>query len=193
MPRPNVSEERKAQIIQAATEVFSKQGLANTRMDDIAAAANLSKGTLYLYYKSKEELTTAIIEQIFTPNLEYLQQIEADSSLSQLNAFAHHIIMSFEQFTDIYPLILEFYATREPSQRDLLNQYFTQYREALSSMIKQGIASGEINSVDSVQTAISLTALFEGTALLKMINPSLFDFRTQCLTHLNLLLEGLKA
>lgn len=57
---PKVSEEHKIKIknliYQAALKNFSKNGYANTKMDDIAKTANVSKGTLYLYFQSKEEL-----------------------------------------------------------------------------------------------------------------------------------------
>ncbi|MFH0991539.1 MAG: TetR/AcrR family transcriptional regulator [bacterium] len=54
-------EHRKAEILQAAHEIFFEKGLQNTTMDEIAEKAELSKGTLYLYYKSKEDLYLAVM------------------------------------------------------------------------------------------------------------------------------------
>jgi TetR/AcrR family transcriptional repressor of uid operon len=63
---PNVTSEYKTEvkerIIQSAVECFSKYGLDRTRMDDVAQKADLSKGTLYLYFKSKEDLFYVICE-----------------------------------------------------------------------------------------------------------------------------------
>ena len=59
-PKPDVSEERTAQIITAAMQVFAQQGLEKARMDDIASESGLSKGTLYLYFKSKDAIISAI-------------------------------------------------------------------------------------------------------------------------------------
>ena len=53
-PRPDVSEERVRQVLDAAGAVFARSGFSETRMDDIAAAAGLSKGALYLYFPGKE-------------------------------------------------------------------------------------------------------------------------------------------
>ena len=64
-PRPNVSEERQDQIIEAATRVFSARGFNSARMDDIVAESGLSKGTLYWYFESKEALITAIVDRVF--------------------------------------------------------------------------------------------------------------------------------
>src|SRR3954470_19515897 len=54
-------EHRPQQIIEAALEVFGEQGLANARLQDIAARAGVSKGTIYLYFPNKEELFREVI------------------------------------------------------------------------------------------------------------------------------------
>ncbi len=61
-PRPDVSEERRTQILEAAMAVFARQGFDKARMDDIAQQARLSKGALYLYYKSKDAIISAILQ-----------------------------------------------------------------------------------------------------------------------------------
>jgi AcrR family transcriptional regulator len=69
--------EIKERIIQSAIECFSKYGLDRTRMDDIAQKADLSKGTLYLYFKSKEDLFYLICENNLKVLKEQLSQIFA--------------------------------------------------------------------------------------------------------------------
>ena len=56
-------QQRREEIVQAAEEVFFSKGFEKSTMDDVAEKAELSKGTLYLYFKSKEELLIGIIEQ----------------------------------------------------------------------------------------------------------------------------------
>jgi AcrR family transcriptional regulator len=64
---PKVSDEHKTQvkgtIMRAAIKNFSKTGYAATKMDDIAKTADVSKGTLYLYFESKEKLFQSICKQ----------------------------------------------------------------------------------------------------------------------------------
>ena len=55
--------EIKEKIIQAAVESFAQTGFDRTKMEDIAKRLGLSKGTLYLYFKSKEDLFLAICER----------------------------------------------------------------------------------------------------------------------------------
>ncbi len=54
-------EQRRDEIVKAATKVFFEKGLQSATMDEIAVAAELSKGTIYLYYKSKEDLYLAVM------------------------------------------------------------------------------------------------------------------------------------
>ncbi len=54
-------EHRREEIIDAAQKIFFQKGLIVATMDEIAEAAELSKGTLYLYYKSKEDLYLAVM------------------------------------------------------------------------------------------------------------------------------------
>ncbi|HEY6540074.1 MAG TPA: helix-turn-helix domain-containing protein, partial [Ktedonobacteraceae bacterium] len=64
-PRPDVSEERRNQILAAASTVFARSGFHEARMDDIAEEVGLSKGALYLYYKSKDAIIAALLKFFF--------------------------------------------------------------------------------------------------------------------------------
>ena len=59
-------EERRQQILDAAEKVFFSKGVAAATMDEVAAEAELSKGTLYLYFKSKDEIILSIFERLFS-------------------------------------------------------------------------------------------------------------------------------
>ena len=58
-----VTELRRSEILAAATRVFGNKGFDATLMDEIARAAGLAKGTLYLYFKSKDEIYQAVVRQ----------------------------------------------------------------------------------------------------------------------------------
>src|SRR5499427_7911296 len=61
---------RPAEILDAALAAFAERGFAATRLDDVAARAGITKGTLYLYFSSKEELFKAVVRQQLVPNIE---------------------------------------------------------------------------------------------------------------------------
>lgn len=78
-------EQRRDEIVRAATTVFFEKGLPSATMDEIAEAAELSKGTLYLYYKSKEDLYLAVTSDGFDLLSDMFQQA-IDGSTTTLDA-----------------------------------------------------------------------------------------------------------
>jgi AcrR family transcriptional regulator len=68
-------EHRKEEILDAARRIFFEKGLAASTMDEIAEAAELSKGTLYLYYGSKEDLYLGVMMRGMQPLYEAAEQI----------------------------------------------------------------------------------------------------------------------
>ena len=76
---------RPAEIVQAAYEVFSEKGFAAARLDEIARRAGVSKGALYLYFETKQDIFEAVVKDAVAPNI------------SQIEAFALNFPGSFEQ------------------------------------------------------------------------------------------------
>ena len=68
-------EARPEEIIDAALELFVERGYAATRLDDVAARAGVSKGTLYLYFKNKEELIKAVVRHNVVPVLQHGEEL----------------------------------------------------------------------------------------------------------------------
>ena len=62
-PRQRLKDIRPQQLLDAALSLFVEKGFAATRSEEVASAAGVSKGTLYLYYPSKEELFKAVVRQ----------------------------------------------------------------------------------------------------------------------------------
>ncbi|MBP8309617.1 MAG: TetR/AcrR family transcriptional regulator, partial [Burkholderiaceae bacterium] len=67
-------ESRPAELIAAALDLFVERGFAATRLDEVAARAGVSKGTLYLYFDSKEDLFKAVIRETIVPLLSDFQR-----------------------------------------------------------------------------------------------------------------------
>jgi AcrR family transcriptional regulator len=69
--------DRPAEIVAAAMAVFAEKGFAAARLDEIAARAGVSKGALYLYFETKEEIFRAVVEQAIAPNIQVLRAMIA--------------------------------------------------------------------------------------------------------------------
>ncbi len=73
-PRRRRKDARPSELTAAALDLFVEKGFAATRLDDVAARAGVSKGTLYLYFDSKEALFKAVIEEGIVPALAAAEQ-----------------------------------------------------------------------------------------------------------------------
>jgi AcrR family transcriptional regulator len=73
---------RPAEIVSAALEVFAEKGFAAARLDDIAARAGVSKGALYLYFETKQELFEAVVRDAVLPDLDAVGQAAANPDLT---------------------------------------------------------------------------------------------------------------
>ena len=69
------AEARPAEIVQAAYQVFSEKGFAAARLDDIAARAGVSKGALYLYFETKQDIFEAVVKDAVAPNLGAIESL----------------------------------------------------------------------------------------------------------------------
>ncbi len=197
MPRPDVSEERRKQILDAAVQVFAERGLHEARMDDIAERSGLSKGALYLYYKSKDAIIAALMRQFFKFGMRDLQRLrEGEGPVSErLLAYTRHVAAEMQRMLAVASLAWEFYAiaARQKVVREYFKAYFSEYRQALAALIQIGIDRGEFRAVDAEQVAITITGLYEGLALLAVVDANAAQWSQQAEASLRLLLDGLRA
>ncbi len=195
-PRPDVSEERKNQILEAALAVFARLGFQQTRMDDIAEQAGLSKGALYLYYKSKDAIIAALLKYFFTQEFKRLQAfVEADHEVSvhdQLMALTRQLAAAMHWMARLMPIAFEFYAIagRDQEVHQFLKEFYHDYRRELARLIQRGIERDEFRTLDAEATATTLAALYEGLALLYFVDPQAHQWAEQVETSVRLLLEG---
>lgn len=197
-PRPDVSEERKSQILEAATRVFARLGLSNVRMDDIADEAGLSKGTLYWYFKNKDELIIGIVEKLLGREINELKSLvfaPDTSGITLLNQFIDIAIDDFRKLLPFMPIFYEFIglAMRHKNIRPIFKHYFRSYMHILVPLIEKGIDQGEFRKVNPEEAAIAVGAVFEGTILLNIYDPETVDVEHHLRSGLKLFVEGLKA
>ncbi|MEO6890233.1 MAG: TetR/AcrR family transcriptional regulator [Ktedonobacteraceae bacterium] len=197
-PRPNVSEERKNQILEAALAVFARLGFHESRMDDIASQAGLSKAALYLYYKSKDAIIAALLKYFFTQEFKrvqgFIESNREETVSEQLLLLTRQLAEALGWMTQVMPIAFEFYAIagRNKEVRQFLKEYFQDYRALLARLIQRGIEYGEFREVSAEATAIMLAALFEGLALLFFVDPEAIRWADEAETSVQLLLSGLQ-
>ena len=196
-PRPNVSEERISQIVTAAEDVFTKKGFAEARMDDIAEETGLSKGTLYNYFKSKDDLIIAILDRIFQREFRAFEQsdISKMSATDAIGLFADTVAKDIKLMLRLMPIAYEFLALafRNKTVQKALKVYVNHYMNILVPVIENGIASGEFKEVDPKEVAIAMGAVLEGTILIWVYDNSLVDPEVHIRSGIRLLMEGVQT
>jgi AcrR family transcriptional regulator len=91
------AEDRPGEICAAALEIFAEKGFAAARLEEIARRAGVSKGTLYLYFKDKEDLFRAVVRDTVAPNVEAIR-----AGLTQVDLpFAEIIRLFLPRFAEI--------------------------------------------------------------------------------------------
>ncbi len=75
------SEARPGEIVQAALDVFAEKGFAAAKLDEIAARAGISKGALYLYFETKEDIFRAVVREAVAPNLDMVETVLAQTTM----------------------------------------------------------------------------------------------------------------
>lgn len=196
-PRPDVSEERKQQILEAAMVVFARSGIDKARMDDIVEESGLSKGTLYWYFKSKDDIIIAILENLFEREFVDLEPLaHADIPASdKLIKIVEYITTDVQQMFALLPLIYEFYALayRQDRVRETIMSYWEKYLNFLEPIIQEGIDSGEFRKVNTREASIALGALIEGVILLWVFGPETINITNYGRNPAQFILDGLQT
>src|SRR4029453_3953143 len=91
------AEDRPREICAAALEVFAEKGFAAAKLDEIARRAGVSKGTLYLYFKDKEDLFRAVVRDTVAPTIASIRETVAAADLP----FAQLVPMLLARFVEI--------------------------------------------------------------------------------------------
>lgn len=196
-PRPNVSDERKSQILNAAEDVFTQKGFEEARMDDIAGETGLSKGTLYLYFKSKDDLIIAILDRMFQREFRQLENLDQDAETATEAIWKITDLLTKEilGLLRLIPIVYQFLALafRNKYVQKALKKYINRYLDILIPIIQRGIDLGEFRQVDAREVAVAMGAMMEGTLLLWVYDKSLVDPEYHIHSGMKLLLEGVQA
>jgi AcrR family transcriptional regulator len=96
-------QERPGDIIAAALGVFAEKGFAGARMEEIARRAGISKGTLYLYFETKEDMFRAVVREVVVPNIEVVQKAVLAAGLP-LPAMIRTLLPRFAELVTTVPV-----------------------------------------------------------------------------------------
>lgn len=166
--------EVKEKIIRAAIDSFAQTGFDRTKMEDIAKRLGLSKGTIYLYFKSKEDLFLAICEH----NMQQSDREDAGLFVRKDNIASdaeqiYDNIRRREQGNDRVMLEMVAESARNPKLKKAMYELHVKVHEHVMQAVKSKIDEGFLGKdVDAASLAIALVALYDGLAVNRMLGIS---------------------
>jgi AcrR family transcriptional regulator len=191
--------EKKARILDAAVRVFSRQGLRNTKISEIADEADIGKGTIYEYFKSKDEIFAAafgyFMEELENTIAKRLYKIH--DPLEKLRAY-------FESWMDVLEgenrkyleIVLDFWAEgirqREDTPFVNLEHLYIENIKVLDALLSGCVSAGEIKPVDTRLIASILLGALDGLMLQIVMFRDAFDGGSAIRLFVNTMIDGLR-
>jgi AcrR family transcriptional regulator len=196
-PKQDVSEQRRAQIIDAATTVFAKFGFNKARMDDIAKESELSKGALYLYFKSKEEIFEKILDNFFQREFDFIARLSMDESKTareKMVSLTSVVLDDIVRMEFAMPIFFEFWSMsfRKKPVRKIFQKYMENYVRLVVPLVEEGIAAGDFCEGDAYDISMAYGALIEGSMVIWSYDPENVDLHALLSKNAQIFLDGLK-
>ncbi|MEM9207960.1 MAG: TetR/AcrR family transcriptional regulator, partial [Pseudomonadota bacterium] len=187
------------EITEAAFSAFAENGYAGTRIEEVARRAGISKGLMYLYFKTKEELFKAVIRSVVVPQVDTLER-ELDAAAPSAEAFLRGPVLRFMKGIpgSRISVVIRLLIAEAPRHPDLVEFYWENVASrglaALKRLLDRGVESGEFRRtavndlpqmlIAPVITSVIWTIVFADRSL---------DTDALIQTHMDMALEYIKS
>lgn len=195
-------EARPSEIIHAALRLFIQRGFAATKLDDIARQAGVTKGTLYLYFSSKEELFKAAVRETVVPSIQLAEQVVADSTQTAselLRCLVEEWVRLIEESpaNGLSKLVVAEAGNFPDLAHFYLDEVVYRVRRVFAEVLQRGIDAGEFRPVN---IEFTIKEIISPIILQTIWNHAFGPYRRERLNmidftrfHLDLLLRGIQA
>jgi len=202
MPEPRFrrrKEERPQEITEAALAAFADKGYAATRVDDVAKRAGVSKGLLYLYFKTKEELFKAVVRGLIVPRVDALIG-NVDSTELSAEEFIRGPFLDYAKTVPGSPIsiVIRLMIAEGSKHPDLVQYYWDEVVSrglaTMSNLLEQGVKNGEFrrSAVNELPHLLIMPVVFSVIFNLLFKEQSL-DTDRLIETHIDMLLLHMKG
>ena len=193
-------EDRPAEITEAALAAFAEKGYTATRVDEVAKRAGVSKGLLYLYFKTKEDLFKAVIRSFLSPRIDALISNIEETELSA-EEFLRGPFLAFARSLPKSPakILVRLMIAEGPKHPDLIAWYWdnvvSRALAALRSLIERGVGNGEFReSALNEFPQLLVTPVLFSVVWLNIFQPhSSLDTNRFIEAHVEMVLDSIKV
>ena len=167
-----------AAILASAERVFARDGLAGARTDSIAAEAGVNKALLYYYFKSKDRLYEAVVEEHFREfNRQALGLLRSPGPAGEV--LLRYVSLHFDFISarlQSAPLFQQFMMNGGRKVKLLVSKYFKPRSDAVGKLLERGMRAGEFRRMDRFHTSVSIVSIivfyFSAAQMLQLLGHS---------------------
>ena len=193
-----LKEFRTAELLEAARTVFAKKGFHGATVDEIAAAAGVAKGTVYLYYRSKQDVYWGALEHGITElhnqiRTRLAQEETPEKKVREFIAIKVHYFEANREFFRIYFSELGSGFSHPAQMPRNFEEIYLQQASLLEAAIRQGIEHGEIREIRADTAAVAISDLIRGIIVQRLLGWSKKDVESDINFDFDLVWRGIAA
>ncbi len=165
-------EQKRRSIVEASLRVFARNGYEATRTIDIAQEAGIGKGTIYEYFRSKEEIIEAIFAYLFFNYQQQLQELAQESKppIEAILESFKRMMEEADEYADLIPVYFQLWSSKSISERlgidRQMSDWFERLSNAYTDIIVKGQETGEIDTkIDAPALSRTLVGAIDGIIL----------------------------
>jgi len=193
-----IKEFRSAELLEAARRVFAQKGFPAATVDEIAAAAGVAKGTVYLYYRSKQEVYWAALEHGITElHKEIQSRLAAEATPeSKVRAFIAIKVRYFEKNRDFFRIYFSELGSgfSHPAQMPRhFEEMYLQQAGLLEAALRQGVQGKAIRAIRTDTAAVAISDVIRGIIVQRLLGWSKKDVESDINFVFDLVWRGIAA
>lgn len=168
-------------ILDAAADLFARRPFHEVRLEDIAANAKVGKGTVYLYWTSKEDVYLAVVRRGFAAVVERVERelpICGDQAWDQISAILNAVIDFAFTHPGVYRIMRSGVLTPEDPELQRIRQRLT---DRIEGVLRDGVASGQLSDECPALTTQYLLSFVRGAVLYPVPGMTADSLRTHVL------------
>ena len=196
-------EEKKQEILKAAVRIFAQNGVVKTKMADIAEAAGIGKGTIYEYFRSKEDIFAETYGHLFKDTENRIAEV-LKSSISPEDKLRRFMNVTIEEFLvrdggEFAGIMMSFWSEgiRNNNERIMeiidLKKVYSEFRIMIAGILDEGIKKGQFRKMETNITASVIIGALDGILLQYVMDKNVFSPEQATAALLDSFLNGVKA
>lgn len=194
--RNSKKNDKRTALLNAAIDVFGKRGFIKANISDVAEIAGVASGTVYLYFKNKDDLLLQAMQQMMDQNLKQIKKKLAQIPLAvdKLFMFFYYHVEVFSQHPSMARfLVVELRQSEEFFKRYPTYNPYHDYKELVLELITKSIAEGTTKPYNPETLAFLIIGAMDTVLTQWVIHPESVDLEAVALEMRVILHNGMKT